>query len=143
MSKILAYIILFLCIVLLNVESQDNIEDIGKIYDDFNDKYKKDFETNVIKYLKDNYLYKNELVIVDKKAFRSIFKEIMSRGESKVFDAFKKIYNKVCEEIIKDAYPKKKKHIKATELDKYFEYDYVMEKFNSYISKNKINIGDL
>ena len=140
MPKIL---LISLFVLFLNALSQPNVEDLGDIYDNFNDKYKKDFQSNVIKYLKDNFLYKNEVVIVDKKAFRNIFKEIISSGESKAFEVFKNIYNKVCDEIIKEAYPKKRKHIKATELDKYFEYDYIMEKFSQYMKKHKPKIEDL
>ena len=139
MSKL----IFILLLLLLNILGQQNVEDLGKIYDDFNDKYMKDFQNNVIKYLKDNFLYKNEVVIVDKKAFRTIFKEIMSSGGAKAFEVFKNTYNKVCDEVIKDAYPKGVKHIKATELDKYFEYDYIMGKFSEYIKKHKPRVEDL
>ena len=140
MSKFLVFMIFLL---FLNVLTQPRVEDIGDIYDEFNDKYKKDFQSNVIKYLKDKFLYKNEVVIVDKKAFRNIFEDIMTSGESKVFYVFKNIYNKICEEVIKDAYPKGVKHIKAPELEKYFEYEYIMKKFSDYVEKHKPRIEDL
>ena len=137
--KIFIYFSLYLIVTM----NQENVEDLGKIVDDYNDKYREEFNSNMIKYLKNNFLYKNEVVIVDKKAFRKIFKDIISSGEYKVFDAFKKLYNKIADEFIKDIYPKGVKTILATELDKYFDYDYVMDKFNKYISNHNINIEDL
>ena len=137
----LLFLSLFICKVIGSVD--DRIQDMGKIVDDFNDKYAREFNENTKKYLEENFLYKNEVVIVDKKAFRKIFQDIMSLGDNKVFDVFKKIYNKVCDEFIKELYPKKVKHIKATELDIIFEYSNVMDKFNKYISKHKPKIEDL
>ena len=136
-------ILLCLNFIIFNILSKNNVEDLGKIVGDYNNKYKTEFESYVITYLKENYLYQNKVVIVDKKAFSSIFKAIMTSGESKGFEIFKKIYNKVCDEFIKELFSKKKKHIKATELDKIFTYENVMQKFNNYVEKNKINIDDL
>ena len=141
MSNILIKIIV-VYLFLFNVLCKNDKEDIGNNNDDLTDKYKNEFNSNVITYLKDNFLYKNEVVIVDKKAFRKIFKDIMNLEGAKVFEIYKKIYNKVVEEIIKEAYPKKKKHIIATQLDIIFEYDHVMNKFNDYVSKHK-NVEDL
>ena len=118
---------------------------LAKIDNDKNDieKYKKEFESSVIKYLSDNFLYNNKVVIVDKKAFKSIYKEIMDTDGAKVFSVYKKIYNKVVDEFIKEYYPKGVKTIKATQLHIIFEYENVMNKFNAYISKNKISDEDL
>ena len=49
----------------------------------------------------------------------------------------------VVQRTIKEIYPKGVKTILATELDKYFDYDYVMNKFNKYITNHKINYEDL
>ena len=138
MSKIFINIIFFslLLIIILTKDEKDKADD--KI-----DKYKKEFESSVVTYLTDNFLYKNEVVIVDKKAFKSIFRDIMNTEGAKVFKVFQKIFNKVVDEFIKDAYPKGKKNIKATQLHKIFEYEYVMEKFNTYVSKNNIKEEDL
>ena len=64
----------------------------------------------------------------------------MNSGNSqvfKVFEIFKEFYDKVCDDLIKDAYPKGVKKIKANLLKKYFDYDYVMEVFNKHVSKNE------
>ena len=143
MSKTLFDVIIAFSLFIIVAMSQENVEDLGKIVDDYNDKYKEEFNSNMINYLKKNFLYKNEVVIVDKKAFRKIFKDIISSGDYKVFNVFKKLYNKIADEFIKEIYPKGVKTILATELDKYFDYDYVMNKFNKYITNHKINYEDL
>ena len=135
MSKF--FIQLIFVLFIFNVLSKDDNEknDI--------EKYKNEFESSVVKYLNDNFLYKNEVVIVDKKAFKAIFKAIMDTDGAKVFSVFKKIYDKVVNEFIKEYYPRGVKTIKATQLHIIFEYENVMNKFNTYISKNKINEEDL
>ena len=137
MSKISIILILFslLLSVLNKVSSEKN--------DDSIEKYKNEFDSSVVSYLTDNFLYKNEVVIVDKRAFKKIYKDIMNTEGAKVFGVFKKIYDKVVDEFIKDYYPKLLKNIMATELHKIFEYENVMDKFNRYVTKHNINESDL
>lgn len=137
MSKISIILILFslLLSVLNKVSSEKN--------DDSIEKYKNEFDSSVVSYLTDNFLYKNEVVIVDKRAFKKIYKDIMNTEGAKVFGVFKKIYDKVVDEFIKDYYPKGVKNIMATELHKIFEYENVMDKFNRYVTKHNINESDL
>ena len=130
---------IFILNIIFNVLAKSKTNEKPNIYD-YNKIYSEDFKSSVIKYLKDNSLYENKSTLVSKTLFRKIFKEIMNSGESqvfKVFDIFKELYDKVCDDLIKDAYPKGVKKIKASQLEKYFEYDRVMEVFNKHISKNE------
>ena len=131
--------IFILNIILFNVLAKSKRDEKPNIYD-YNKIYSDEFKSSVIKYLKDNSLYENESTLVSKKTFRKIFKDIMNSGNSqvfKVFEIFKEFYDKVCDDLIKDAYPKGVKKIKANLLKKYFDYDYVMEVFNKHVSKNE------
>ena len=134
MSKIILRITIFtflFCIILL--KDKPNIVDLDV-------EFSKEFKSYVIKYLKDNSLYKKDSISIDKKAFRKIFKDILSTGDNRVFKIFlifKDYYDKVCNALIKEIYPKGKKTIKASELEKYLEYKTIMNKFNNYLEKQK------
>ena len=119
------------CITLL--KDKPNIVDLEV-------EFSKEFKSYVIKYLKDNSLYKKDSILIDKKTFRKIFKEILSTGDNrvfKVFEIFKDYHDKVCNALIKEIYPKGIKTIKASELEKYLEYDTIMNKYNKYLEKKK------
>ena len=134
MSKIILRITIFIflfCITLL--KDKPNIVDLDV-------EFSKEFKSYVIKYLKDNSLYKKDSISIDKKAFRKIFKDILSTGDNRVFKIFlifKDYYDKVCNALIKEIYPKGTKTIKASELEKYLEYKTIMNKFNNYLEKQK------
>ena len=143
MSKALIIILILSIFIDNTLESNEKKENMNKIIDDSSEENAKEFNENVVKYLKNNFLYKNKVVVVGKRAFRRIFQEIMSLGGTKAFEPFKKLYNKICNEIIRGAYPKKVKEINATELDIIFEYSNLVDKFNKYLSKHKAKPEDL
>ena len=139
MSKNLINIIILTILFLISFQ-KDKIEDTKSNIIDLNVEFSKEFKTYIIKYLKDNSLYQNDSILINKKTFRKIFIDILNTGDNrvvKVFQIFKEIYDKVCTELIKDIYPKGTKTIKASELEKYFEYDKIMDKFNNYLENNK------
>ena len=133
------FLIIFYILIFITLE-KDKVEDNGRNIIDLNVEFAKEFNLYVIKYLKDKSLYKNEAILLNKKSFNKIFKEIMANGEGrvfKVFEIFKNEYDKVYNEIIKDIFIKGIKKIKASDLEKYFEYDYIMDKFNKNLSEKK------
>ena len=133
------FLIIFYILIYITLE-KDKVEDNGRNIIDLNVEFDKEFSSYVIKYLKDKSLYKNEAISLNKKSFKNIFKEIMENGEGrvfKIFSIFKDEYDKVCNEIIKEIFIKEIKKIKASDLETYFQYDYIMEKFNKNLSKKK------
>ena len=138
MSKIILRVTIFTFLFFITfLKDEPNIVDL-------NVEFSKEFKSYVIKYLKDNSLYKKDSISIDKKTFKKIFKEILSSGDDrvfKVFEIFKDMQDKVCNALIKEIYRKGTKTIKASELEKYLEYDPIMNKFNKYLEKQKN--GDL
>ena len=134
------FIVIVNILIFISLE-KNKVEANEKNIIDLNVEFAKEFNLYVIQYLKDKSLYKNEAILLNKKSFNKIFKEIMTNGEGrvfKVFQIFKDEYEKVCNEIIKDAFIKGIKKIKASDLEKYLEYDYIMDKFNKNLKEEDL-----
>ena len=141
MSRILTIIIISLIFSIIpSLEKSQAEEQMKANIIDLNKEFSEELKSYVIQYLKDNSLYKNETALINKKAFRKIFKEVLSTGDGKViksFSIFKRSYDKVCSIMIKDIFKKGTKYIKGSEVEKYLEYDYIVNRFNKYFDGNK------
>ena len=128
--------------LLFIVLNQSNIQDISEIEEQYKKEYIKEFKKNVKEYLTRKKL--NENSRISKNVFKKIFKEIMMHGMELPFKDIEDIYDKVSEEFAKDAFPKGVQHIKGSEIEKYLDYDNIMDKFNKYAKANPYNNkGDL
>ena len=137
---LLLIIILYQLLFIINVEQ--NIEDLEEIAEKYKKEYISKFKRNVKRYLSKKKLYRNEKKSVTKSGFKKIFKEIMMNGMEYAYAGFADIYDKVADEFSKEAFPNGIKTIKGSEIEKYFEYDNIMDKFNKY-ANNRFNIDDL
>ena len=126
-------ILLFYDLIFI-VLNHKNIQDISEIEEQYKKQYIKEFKKNVKDYLTKHDLYKNENKYITKNIFKNIFKDIMMNGIKSAF--MDNIYDKVSEEFAKDAFPKGVQKIKASEIEQYFKYDNIMEKFSKYAQEN-------
>ena len=142
MKKYILLIILFYQL-LFTVYNQSNIIDIEELEEKYKKEYITKFKKNVKDYLTKKKLYKNDNKSITKDVFKKIFKEIMMNGMDIAYGGFADIYDKVADEFSKDAFPKGVNTIKGSEIEKYFDYDKIMEKFNKYANTNRFNKEDL
>ena len=142
MKKYILLIILFYQL-LFTVYNQSNIIDIEELEEKYKKEYITKFKKNVKDYLTKKKLYKNDNKSITKDVFKKIFKEIMMNGMDIAYAGFADIYDKVADEFSKDAFPKGVNTIKGSEIEKYFDYDKIMEKFNKYANTNRFNKEDL
>ena len=142
MKKYILLIILFYQL-LFTVYNQSNIIDIEELEEKYKKEYITKFKKNVKDYLTKKKLYKNDNKSVTKDVFKKIFKEIMMNGMDIAYAGFADIYDKVADEFSKEAFPKGVNTIKGSEIEKYFDYDNIMEKFNKYANTNRFNKEDL
>ena len=129
--------------LLFTVYNQSNIIDIEELEEKYKKEYITKFKKNVKDYLTKKKLYKNDNKSITKDVFKKIFKEIMMNGMDIAYAGFADIYDKVADEFSKDAFPKGVNTIKGSEIEKYFDYDNIMEKFNKYANTNRFNKEDL
>ena len=142
MKKYILLIILFYQL-LFTVYNQSNIIDIEELEEKYKKEYITKFKKNVKDYLTKKKLYKNDNKSIKKDVFKKIFKEIMMNGMDIAYAGFADIYDKVADEFSKDAFPKGVNTIKGSEIEKYFDYDNIMKKFNKYANTNRFNKEDL
>ena len=142
MKKYILFIILFYQL-LFTVYNQSNIIDIEELEEKYKKEYITKFKKNVKDYLTKKKLYKNDNKSITKDVFKKIFKEIMMNGMDIAYAGFADIYDKVADEFSKEAFPKGVNTIKGSEIEKYFDYDNIMEKFNKYANTNRFNKEDL
>ena len=142
MKKYILLIILFYQL-LFTVYNQSNIIDIEELEEKYKKEYITKFKKNVKDYLTKKKLYKNDNKSITKDVFKKIFKEIMMNGMDIAYAGFADIYDKVADEFSKDAFPKGVNTIKGSEIEKYFDYDNIMKKFNKYANTNRFNKEDL
>ena len=128
-------------LILLNIFffyiiSKSPEEDYEKAAEDYKNSYIKEFKQKVVDYLSKKDLYKNDKKLINKEEFKEIFRYLMSDGnENNVSEDFGDTFNSLTELFVNDAFPNGVNTMKGSDIDKYFEYENIMDKFNKYMAK--------
>ena len=135
-------------IYLLSLTTENEIDDLNRLADVYAKEFFNDFKEIVIYYLKEEHLYKNETVLVNKDQFRKIFRDIISGGsEDNVKKEHTSAFDSLTDKFVDDVFSDGKETIKGSEIDSYFTYEKIMRYFKNYKnsevnSKEKKNIEE-
>ena len=119
-------------IICLNIE---NIEDLEK---KFQKEYEKEFKKKVKKFITNKKLDQKDKKVT-KNIFKRLFKDLMMEGVESAFASFSTLYDKVAESLAEEAFPEGVEYIQSNEIEKYLDYEKIMEKFAKYGNDDYFN----